>query len=64
MALYFYGVMGRIFPAHAHFFIRAYGQTLKICHHQLFLETTFNIFQLAYSSIEGIRNTADKYMSR
>jgi len=26
------------------FFIRAYGQTFKVCHHQLFLEKTFNIF--------------------
>lgn len=25
------------------FFIRAYGQTFKVCHHQLFLEKTFNI---------------------
>ena len=26
------------------FFIRAYGQTFKVCHHQLFLEKTFSIF--------------------
>jgi len=31
------------------FFIRAYGQTFKICHHQLFLEAILIIFQLAYS---------------
>jgi len=43
------------------FIIRAYGQTFKICHHhQLFLETTFNIFQLAYSSSVRFRNTANK----
>jgi hypothetical protein len=40
-----FGVMGRSFPAHAHLFVRAYGQTLsKVCHHQLLLEMFINIF--------------------
>jgi hypothetical protein len=42
------------------FFIRAYGQTFKVCHHQLFLEKTFNIFSsLILLSLE-VRNTANK----
>jgi hypothetical protein len=36
-------VMGRSFPAHAHFSVRAYGQTSNICHHQLFLKIITNI---------------------
>ena len=41
--IFIYGVMGRIFPAHAHFFVRAYGQTFKACHHQLLLKFIINM---------------------
>jgi hypothetical protein len=36
--------MGRLFPAHTHFFVRVYGQTFAVCHHQFLLEIIANIF--------------------
>ena len=42
-----FGVMGRSFPAHAHahLFVRAYGQTLsKVCHHQFLLTKFTDIY--------------------
>jgi len=52
-----FGVMGRNFPAHAHLFVRAYGQTLsKACHHQLLLKIIVNIYsaQLILSIVNAV----------